>query len=570
MGAILCVTLCALSRVVPAAYDDDVHFTELSAQYGAAAPTGAGVAVSQVEAPVIVGVEGAWMPNPAEFSGKVLTDLSNGPDGVYSSHATGVGLQFYGTSNSIAPGITSVAGYNANRWVAGDFLQFGTTSLPRTSTARIGNHSWIGSGDTPDANILRRLDWVVETDEFIQVVAERTPGEAVPSTLLANAFNVITVGRSDGLHGTGSLAIDSTYVAGRTRPDLVIPATSLSQATPRVSAAAALLVQAGHANAALSTDPVVASSVNRAGVLVRNAERSEVVKAALMAGADRVTHNSTTSNLSMYRVAAANRTANGLDSRYGAGQVNVLNSYHIIASREQNSAEDGGPASGTADAGFDYDPRFGGATGTNATATYVLPVSGVPRLLTAALVWNLDILGGTSTFSGTAYVHHLALSVVNISNGATVFTAQGAADNTENAWLVVPAWARYELRVTRAAGAAYNYDYAIAWQLINDADADGANDREDNCIHGANGPIIRDAGGASQRDSDGDGYGNICDGDLNNTSVVTSADFLMLRNALNTAGSNADLDGSGMVTSADYTLLRDGMNLAPGPSGVAP
>jgi len=66
-----------------------------------------------------------------------------------------------------------------------------------------------------------------------------------------------------------------------------------------------------------------------------------------MAGADRVTRNSTTADLGRYRDTEANQTANGLDRRYGAGQLNIQNSYHIITAGEQNSAEDGGPGAGT-------------------------------------------------------------------------------------------------------------------------------------------------------------------------------------------------------------------------------
>jgi hypothetical protein len=44
----------------------------------------------------------------------------------------------------------------------------------------------------------------------------------------------------------------------------------------------------------------------------------------------------------------------------------------------------------------------------------------------------------------------------------------------------------------------------------------------------------------------------------------------MLRNVLNTANANADLNHSGTVTTADYTILRNRLNTAPGPSGLHP
>ena len=111
---------------------------------------------------------------------------------------------------------------------------------------------------------------------------------------------------------------------------------------------------------------------------------------------------------------------------------------------------------------------------------------------------------------------------------------------------------------------------------LTDTDNDGINDLEDNCINAANGPIIPDTGGFSQRDTDGDGYGNICDADLNNSGLVTTADFAILRSVLGQPASAsataaaADMNCSGTVTIADYARLRAGLGLPPGPSGLHP
>ena len=99
-----------------------------------------------------------------------------------------------------------------------------------------------------------------------------------------------------------------------------------------------------------------------------------------------------------------------------------------------------------------------------------------------------------------------------------------------------------------------------------DTDSDGVPDSLDNCTLVAN---------ANQLDADRDGYGNLCDADLNNSGTVTSADFGLLRSVLNqAAGSSAtaaaaDMNGSGTVTSADFGLLLARLNTAPGPSGLA-
>ncbi|MEQ1801966.1 MAG: dockerin type I domain-containing protein [Gammaproteobacteria bacterium] len=100
-----------------------------------------------------------------------------------------------------------------------------------------------------------------------------------------------------------------------------------------------------------------------------------------------------------------------------------------------------------------------------------------------------------------------------------------------------------------------------------DSDADGLPDPLDNCTLSPN---------ASQLDADGDGYGNICDADLNNSGQVTAADFAILRSVIgqgagaNATAAKADLNGSGGVTAADYAILRARIGTAPGPSGLHP
>ena len=125
-------------------------------------------------------------------------------------------------------------------------------------------------------------------------------------------------------------------------------------------------------------------------------------------------------------------------------------------------------------------------------------------------------------------------------------------------------WAITPLDVTeRAIWHTYIADISFA----PDTDGDGFADPADNCTLVAN---------PTQLDADSDGYGNICDADLNNSGLVTTADFGILRSVLNqSAGSsanaaNADLNGSGTVTTADFAILRARLNTAPGPSGLHP
>jgi subtilisin-like proprotein convertase family protein len=99
-----------------------------------------------------------------------------------------------------------------------------------------------------------------------------------------------------------------------------------------------------------------------------------------------------------------------------------------------------------------------------------------------------------------------------------------------------------------------------------DTDADGVPDSADNCSAVANGPLQPDAGGASQRDTDGDGYGNLCDGDFDNNGFVNYADLAVFRAAFGTGNADADLDGSGnIVNFTDLAIFRALFGKAPGP-----
>ena len=104
------------------------------------------------------------------------------------------------------------------------------------------------------------------------------------------------------------------------------------------------------------------------------------------------------------------------------------------------------------------------------------------------------------------------------------------------------------------------------YQFLADTDGDGVVDTSDNCRLTAN-PL--------QQDANADGYGNICDADINNSGTVTTADFGLLRSVLGQAAgfsataAASDMNSSGTVTTADFGLLRARLGTAPGPSGLA-
>lgn len=103
-----------------------------------------------------------------------------------------------------------------------------------------------------------------------------------------------------------------------------------------------------------------------------------------------------------------------------------------------------------------------------------------------------------------------------------------------------------------------------------DADEDGIEDALDNCLFVPNGPLAPDAGGNSQLDTDADGFGNICDADLNNDGIVNFTDLGGFKAVFGSPDANADLNGDGLVNFADLALLKMYFAQPPGPGATAP
>ncbi|TFG82182.1 MAG: hypothetical protein E4H19_13485 [Chromatiales bacterium] len=125
------------------------------------------------------------------------------------------------------------------------------------------------------------------------------------------------------------------------------------------------------------------------------------------------------------------------------------------------------------------------------------------------------------------------------------------------------------IRVTRWAGTpTKNILLNVAFEPDSapDSDEDGVPDSSDNCTLVAN---------PSQCDYDGDGFGNHCDGDLNNNTFTNSQDFVLFRAQLGQPSvdptyNQADLNCNGFVNSQDFVLFRGLLGSPPGPSAPIP
>lgn len=92
-----------------------------------------------------------------------------------------------------------------------------------------------------------------------------------------------------------------------------------------------------------------------------------------------------------------------------------------------------------------------------------------------------------------------------------------------------------------------------------DSDGDGVTDNIDNCTLVSN---------PNQLDTDGDGYGNVCDTDLNNDLITNFIDVGMFRAVFLTTDADADFNGDGIVNFIDFVVMRTQFLQPPGPAAI--
>lgn len=247
-----------------------------------------------------------------------------------SSHSESVGKRFF-SDESITSWIPLVDIYAANQWSSQDFLLFGTSSPPLTEESMIQNHSWISYGynDTSSAaeidsivlthnEIIRRFDYAINRDQFIACVGLNNSNSTKVPSILASSYNAIVVGNTNGSHSRGGtpsvLGIGSGTVnhdgTGRLKPDIVANDNSTSNCTPQVSSAISLLYG-------------ISSNLG-----MPNACFPETMKAIIMAGAEKNQLKDWTRS-----------STKPIDQVYGAGKINVNNSYKILTKGDQSSLE---------------------------------------------------------------------------------------------------------------------------------------------------------------------------------------------------------------------------------------
>lgn len=416
---------------------EDIGFTALQLKLGAAMPTGAGVSVSQVEAPE---ASTNYRPDASVFTDKNFIYGSGGSTGA-SSHATTVGRYFYGSS-SLAPSIgvspQRVTSYEANGFLGADFLRPSNfAALPNVENNDVQNHSWIGSSAS-NIEILRRIDYAIQRDNFVATfgVNNGSSNLTSDSALMSGAYNGITVGLSNGNHSRGDVTLDG---GTRTRPDIVVPTTATSWAAPTVGGAAALLIESARGTSGLG-----------------NADRSVVVKSLLLTGATR--------DEPEFGGNWSNSVTRPLDVVYGAGELNVLHSHDILVVGEHNASA----SSTVAATGWDL-----GTSSAVVPQLYFFDL-GTPDSffeIAASLVWNRQITATDTdprpqvSWSFTPSLANLNLRLFNADGfvlGSEIGASLSETDNVELLLANSLAPGRYAWQVTSDTS---GIEYGFSWNV---------------------------------------------------------------------------------------------------------
>lgn len=422
-------------------------------------PTGAGVIVGQVE---VATTQGHYTPNQtlAEFDGKTFIRRS-GSTGGNSGHATAVGRNYYGNTLSIAPGIGEIHVFEVNHWIGSGFLRFGQGgSNPPIDMGdvRIFNNSWVSNGSNAQINELtRRLDYAIVDQDLLVTYGMNNSAGSIQWKLLNHAFNGIAVGRKDGNHEFG-LTFGGIDGPGRMKPEIVAPRGTTSDATALISAATSLLVETAQTDNGLSNNP--------------NANRSETIKAALLAGSEHRDGWSNNPQTGEFR----GITTRPLDVRYGVDVVNVNRSHLILTGMEFdgfNEVPSGGSAPAAAwdllsiDAGSDVYYRF----------ELLEPKDEVSMLLT----WHRQ---PNASFTGFA-MPDLNLELFAVDASGNLISLRGdsglpyfeqgniaslsTVDNIEHLYLKNLEAGSYVLRVSREGDGLGAWDAAVAWIMPPDS-----------------------------------------------------------------------------------------------------
>ncbi len=387
-----------------------------------------------------------------QFKGKTFVSpfaLNQGKN----AHATSLGIAMYANGVGIADGLGKrgsppIAIAGANNWI---FNQLGTNhpgdrtpnQMPRPQPFDVSTHSYIVHTSNAFTkalaeNALQRLDYVIANSKMTTVVGANNKANSKVPALLIQAYNVIGVGRSDGEHSSGKTTLNGK---GRLTVDIVAPRPvttgvhSTSGATSVVSACAAVLHQTG-----AKTDAV----------------KPTTMKAILLAGATKEEFPSWSHSESQ-----------PLDTVYGAGEINLLNSYQIQKNgRWPGTLNAGKSKIRHTPAGWDRNGNL--PPGDSRVYTFQSRPKTRPLTLSVVLTWNLAVTNGSEApgeFLPKTSLADLKLELYRMQPDAPdllIERSDSEVDNLEHLYIRNLAAGQYYLKVENKNTENSSAAYAIA------------------------------------------------------------------------------------------------------------
>jgi hypothetical protein len=364
--------------------------------------------------------------------------------GTMSFHAGGVAAHFYGVSGGVAPQVSHVDNYDAdyffNHYIDGA-LQI---------SARLANQSFIFAN--PDGSHLptneeQSIDLSYD-DYAVQygVLFVSGAGNGGPVFPSATCYNGIGVGVYPGSSSFGPTS------DGRSKPDLVAPGGITSFSTPYVCGSTALLLQA-----AVRGD---------GGANTNAASDNRTLKALLLNGAIKPAD-------------WTNGITSPLDARYGAGVLNVFNSWNELRGSnhsfiESTSVATGGPhppggnaGNETALCGWDLNSLTNADSSHDRINHYYFNLPGSNSFtLTTTITWLRPHSSLSKPMPG---INDLNLFLYNTATGDLILSSTSAVDNVEHIYIPVLPPGRYDLQVEKNAQSQVSpgETYALAFEFFN-------------------------------------------------------------------------------------------------------
>ncbi|MBK8478783.1 MAG: hypothetical protein IPL39_21615 [Opitutaceae bacterium] len=405
----------------PTSFKDDIGYTALKAEYPDL-PTGANLTMLMCDFSSAA-TNWSWAVQPGgELAGKTITYLPAGtvPAG-YSPHATGVTTIVAGNDTGLLPGIPAISSLWADN-ISSGLLRTGERVAPNPPAWDFEVITWNWSDDVWSTDMIRRMDWQIDQQGVTVVEAISNERNSPVAYTFTSGYNLIVVGVTSGEHNSGPTR---TEVPGRAKPDIVAPTQYTSGGTPTVAGCAGLII------AKAKLDPALAF-----------ARDPRAVKALLLAGA-------TKEPIPTW----SHTPTQPLDAHFGAGQVNIAHSYHMLLGGRQ--------AAGTAWAPLDgWDKAI-----TSSSSRYFVEVPvGQVATLSAALVWHRIITPNANWSTLTPSLAdlnlRLATATASFGVGTTVAESRSTIENVEHLYETSLPAGRYVIEVTGPSGTAYG----IAWR----------------------------------------------------------------------------------------------------------